>query len=227
MNAHELMDLLLKTGSEFVEKGIDIVEEKLDLPEDKAEREAMLSAAGKGALAAGAIAALLGTRIGRKLTGTTLKLGSLAAIGGLGYQAFKEWQKNNSSQGEIVGDPVHELSAEAKEKRSVSLLKAMVAAAQVDGHLDKNERGKIIDQINQLGLESATAKAMENELGQEHNLHSLARSADSLEAAAEMYMVSRVILDVNEVQERLYLKELADALGLEQGLVDSLELKLA
>ncbi len=227
MNAHELMDLLLKTGSEYVEKGIDIVEKKLDIPEDKNEREAMLSSAGKGALAAGAIAALLGTRVGRKLTGTTLKLGSLAAIGGLGYQAFKEWQKKNTSQAETAGEPVHELSDAAKEKRSISLLKAMVAAAQVDGHLDSTERGKIIAQIKALDLNSSTAKAIEDELSQEHNLNALARSADSPEAAAEMYMVSRVILDVNEVQERLYLKELADALGLEKDLVDSIELKLA
>lgn len=227
MNAHDLMDLLLETGREYVDKGIDIVEKKLDIPEDPKAREAMLSSAGKGALAAGAIAILLGTRSGRKLTGTTLKLGSLAAIGGLGYQAFKEWQKKNSGQGEIVGDPIHELSDAAKEKRSISLLKAMIAAAQVDGHLDNAERGKIVDQIKALGLHSATAKAMENELSQEQNLHALARSADSAEAAAEMYMVSRVILDVNEVQERLYLKELADALGLEKDLVDSLESKLA
>jgi len=66
MNVQQIMDLLLKTGREYVEKGIDIAEEQLNIPEDPEARKATLSAAGKGALAAGAIAALLGTQTGRK-----------------------------------------------------------------------------------------------------------------------------------------------------------------
>ncbi len=57
MNAQELMDLLLKTGRDYVDKGVDIAQEKLDIPVDPDARKAMLSTAGQGALAAGAIAA--------------------------------------------------------------------------------------------------------------------------------------------------------------------------
>ena len=227
MSAHQIMDLILKTGREYVEKGIDIAQEKLDIPEDPEARKAMLATAGKGALAAGAIAALLGTRGGRKLTGTTLKLGSLAAIGGLAYQTYQEWQKQNSGQTEIAGEPINELSDHAKEKRSIALLKAMIAAAQVDGHIDDTERSKIAEQIAALGLQSETAQSIQDELKHPIDIKTLAESADSPEAAAEMYLVSRIILDVDEVQERLFLNELASALGLEADLVNSLETKLA
>jgi len=227
MNAQEIMDLLLKTGREYVDKGIDIAQEKLDVPEDPDARKAMLSTAGKGALAAGAIAALLGTRTGRKLTGTTLKLGSLAAVGGLAYQTYQEWQKQNSEQIEVAGESINELSDTAKEKRSVGLLKAMIAAAQVDGHIDDTERSKIVEQIKALGLQSDTAQSIEDELKQPVDIKTLAESVDSPEAAAEMYLVSRIILDVDKVQERLFLNELASALGLETDLVNSLETKLA
>ena len=45
------------------------------------------------ALAAGAIAGvLLGTSGGRQVAGTALKLGGLAAIAGLGYQAYKNYK---------------------------------------------------------------------------------------------------------------------------------------
>ncbi len=152
MNVQQIMDLILKTGSEYVEKGIDIVEDKLDIPEDPESRKTMLSTAGKGALAASAIALLLGTQSGRKLTGTTLKLGSLAAIGGLGYQTFKKWQGKNKGQMESGGNPVNELSDSAKEKRSLSLLKVMIAAAQSDGHINDIERSKNVEQIKALGL---------------------------------------------------------------------------
>lgn len=227
MNAQQIMDLLLKTGRDYVDKGVDIAQEKLDIPEDPDARKAMLSTAGKGALAAGAIAALLGTKTGRKLTGTTLKLGSLAAVGGLAYQTYQEWQKQSSGQIEVAGNSVNELSDNAKEKRSVGLLKAMIAAAQVDGHIDDTERSKIVEQIKALGLQSDTAQSIEDELKQPVDIKTLAESADSPEAAAEMYLVSRIILDVDKVQERLFLNELASALGLEADLVNSLETKLA
>ncbi len=227
MNIQEIMDLMLKTGREYVEKGTDIIEDKLDIPDDPEERKKMLSSAGKGALAASAIAVLLGTRPGRKLTGTTLKLGSLAAIGGLAYQTFKEWQKQNTGQDAIAGTPVNELADADKEKRSLGLLKAMIAAAQADGHIDDNERNKIIEQISALGLQSDSVQAIEQQLKEPVDIKTLAETADSPEAAAEMYLVARVILDVDEPQERLFLNELADALGLEFDLVASLENKLA
>lgn len=226
MNAQQILDLFLNTGKEYVDKGIDIVEDKLDIPEGPEARKAMLSTAGKGALAAGAIALLLGTGAGRKLTGATLKLGSLAAIGGLAYQTFQEWQKQNSGEIEVAGDPINELSDDAKEKRSLVLLKAMIAAAKVDGHIDDSERTKIVEQIKALGLQSDTAQSIEDELTQPVDIKTLAASADSPEMAAEMYLVSRVILDVDQVQERLFLNELASALGLESDLVNRLEAKL-
>src|SRR5262245_8996906 len=44
-------------------------------------------------LATGAVlAVLLGTGAGRELTGSALRLGGLAAIAGLGYKAFKNYQ---------------------------------------------------------------------------------------------------------------------------------------
>jgi uncharacterized membrane protein YebE (DUF533 family) len=227
MNVQEIMDLLLKTGREYIDKGTDIVEDKLDIPENPEERKAMLSTAGKGALAAGTIAVLLGTRGGRKLTGTTLKLGSLAAVGGLAYQTFKQWQNKNSDQAQIKDEPINELTHAAKEKRSMGLLKAMIAAAQADGHIDDSERNKIVEQITALGLQSDTVAVIEKELNQPIDLKTLAESAETPEEAAEMYLVSRVILDVDNVQERLFLNELASALNLDKDLVASLESNLA
>ncbi|RVP11349.1 DUF533 domain-containing protein, partial [Sinorhizobium meliloti] len=53
-------------------------------------------------LASGAIAAvLLGTKSGRKLAGNAAVLGGLAAIAGLGYQAYKNYQSGK----EPVAEP--------------------------------------------------------------------------------------------------------------------------
>ena len=47
-------------------------------------------------LAAGAlVAVLLGTGTGRQVTGTALKLGGLAAIGGLAYKAYQNYKNGD------------------------------------------------------------------------------------------------------------------------------------
>ena len=131
MNAQQILDMLLNSGKELVEKGTSLAEAKLNIPDDPEKREAMMVGAGKGALTAGALAVLLGTGAGRKLTGATLKLGSLAAVGGLAYTAFENWKSKQTDSQVVVdaGKPVNELTGEASEKRSKAILKAMIAAA--------------------------------------------------------------------------------------------------
>ena len=41
---------------------------------------------------------LLGTKTGRQVAGNTLVLGGLAAIAGLGYQAYKNYQAGNAPE---------------------------------------------------------------------------------------------------------------------------------
>ncbi len=81
MDIQAITDLLLQSGQEIAKKGQDLAAEKLQLPESGPERDKALETLGKGAAAGGLLIALLGTGVGRKLTGTTLKLGSLAALG--------------------------------------------------------------------------------------------------------------------------------------------------
>jgi len=64
----------------------------------------MLRGLGKGAAAAGALALLVGTKGGRRVTGTALKLGSLAALGGVGYTAYRNWQEKQSGARYVARD---------------------------------------------------------------------------------------------------------------------------
>lgn len=224
MNAQQILDVLLNSGKELVEKGMTLAEAKLDIPEDAEKREAMLSGAGKGALAAGALAALLGTRAGRKLTGTTLKLGSLAAIGGVAYKAFENWQSQQAGeQIASAGQPVNQLTGEASEKRSRAILKAMIASAKADGHIDEQEKNVISQHAERLGLDASTADFIRNELTAVLDAKDVAAGAGSPEAAAELYLVSRMTLNLDNEKERLYLGQLAQALGLAPDLIDELE----
>jgi uncharacterized membrane protein YebE (DUF533 family) len=51
----------------------------------------------------------------------------------------------------------------------------------------------------------------------------VAREADSPEAAAELYLASVLVIDLDDARERVYLNELARALGLDPELARRLE----
>lgn len=222
MDPQQILDMLLSSGQQLVDKGKAIAEEKLNLPEDPIERQKMLDSAGKGAMAAGALAILLGTSVGRKLTGAGLKLGSLAAIGSVAYNAYQKWQSQQPTQAVDAGQPTTELSGAASSQRGKVLLVAMIAAAKADGTVDDKEKAMIAEQLAKLNLGDA-ASLFEEELAKPLDIKAVAAGADSTATAAEIYLISRAILDVKNPQEQSYLDQLATEMGLAPGLVAELE----
>ena len=227
MDIKGLLDLFLQSGQELATKGQDLVNENINLPQDASQREAMLTGATKGALATGALAMLLGTQTGRKLTGTTLKLGSLAAISGVAYQAYQNWQDQQSGNGSNPDNHVTALNGLDLDKRSHVLLKAMIASAKADGHIDEQELEKINQQMLELNLGSEASSFLANELIKPLDIQAIAADADSPEAAAEIYLASRIVINVDNKPERAYLQELAQALTLAPDLVKHLESQIS
>ncbi len=222
MDAQQILDMLLNSGQELVNKGKSIAEEKLNLPDNPEDRKAMLDGAGKGAMAAGALALLLGTQVGRKLTGAGLKLGSLAAIGGVAYNAFQKWQSQQAAPIVDAGKPLTELSGADSDQRGKVLLRAMIAAAKADGTIDDKEKEIITQQLAKLNL-GDSANLFAEELNKPLDIKAVAAGADSPAAATEIYLISRAIVDLNNDQERNYMDLLAKELGLAPDLVAQLE----
>jgi hypothetical protein len=81
MALKDMLDQMLAAGRDLAAQGQAYAEQKLNVPSAGPERDAALSNLGKGALAGGALALLLGTSAGRKLTGTAAALGGLGALG--------------------------------------------------------------------------------------------------------------------------------------------------
>ena len=115
------------------------------------------------------------------------------------------------------------LSGPEAEQRSLALLKAMVAAAKADGHIDAAERQRIHEGFRRLGLEDRMVELVDTELGAPVDPAAVARGADSPEAAAEIYLASRLVIDPDHPRERRYLDDLARHLKLDAGLLSELE----
>lgn len=221
MNTQELLDELLKSGRDLAAQGQELVERKVGLPAAGPEREAALAAMGKGAAVAGTLAVLLGTRAGRSITGAGLQLGGLAALGGLAFKAYQAWQSGGA--GATTGQPVDQLQGPAGENRSRALLKAMIAAAKADGHIDADEQGKIDALTQKIELDPATRQFIQDELDKPLSAADVAASADSPAAASEIYLASLLAINLDSAAERAYLDELAGHLKLDKAVTDSLE----
>lgn len=204
---------------------------------DKASQATQL--AKNNPLATGAIAAvLLGTGTGRALGGSALKLGGMAAIAGLGYQAWKNYQAGNSPSGggtsadpELLPPPANsEFSVEpaaVKNDFMLSLIRVMIAAARADGHVDDSERARIHDKLALSGLGQDAIAFLEDELSKPVDIDAIVAAASSEAEKVEMFTAARLAIEPDSRAERGFLDLLAGRLGLADALVDHIEATVA
>lgn len=175
---------------------------------------------------------LLGTGTGRQVAGSALKLGSLAAIAGLGYQAYKNYKAGQNpaetTQGatpELLPPPTNSgFHPEAVSTDfALILVRAMIAASRADGHIDEAERARIMDKLKVSGLGADAAKFLEDELANPIDLDAIIAAATTEEQRVELYTASRLAIEPKSRAERGYLDLLAGRLGLADALVDHIE----
>ncbi len=234
MKGSSLLEQVLQSGKELWDRGRQAAEKRLDIPESGPERGESLSRLGKGALVGGVLGLLLGTRSGRRLGGTALKLGSLAALGTVGYRAFQKWKAEQKPGATPAGKSatwltsdgkgfLHELTGEDADARSYLLLRAMIGAAKADGRIDAQERSRIDEQIKSLGIDREAASFLQHEINKPLDPREFARGVDSMPAAVETYLASTFVVDSDHPAEREYLKQLADALGIDAEFAQKIE----
>lgn len=185
----------------------------------------LLKGAGGGALAAGALGMLLGNKSARKLGSKALTYGGLAALGVIAYKAYGNWQAQQQGGAQPLVEPqtVDRLPPPQAEVHSQAILKALVAAAKADGHVDARERQLIEEQIGALAGDPELVRWLEAELNKPLDPGEVARAASTPEIAAEMYIASVLMVDEEHFMERAYLEELARQLKLEPSLKAELE----
>ncbi len=231
MDTKSFLDELLKTGKDFADQGRKIAEDKLQMPKEGEKRDATLDGMKKGAIAAGVLALLLGTGAGRRVTGSALKIGSLAAIGGIGWKAYQNWLAQKEQATEEIKEmaenaktiSINDLDEDDANKRSQILLKAMIAAAKSDGHINQKEISAIDEQIVKLNLSSEVASLLKDEIEKPLDVKEVAALAENSAIAAEIYLVSAVVTDRENSMEKAYLKDLAKAMNLPDALVAQLQ----
>jgi uncharacterized membrane protein YebE (DUF533 family) len=224
MSAQSLLDQLLKTGLSAVNDARGAVQGSRDRGD--------LDKYAKGAAAGGVLALLLGTRGGRRIGGSALKVGSMAALGMLAWKTYQDWQAQRApaapagaagAPSATSATPPLALPAPQAEAHGRVVLKAMIAAAKSDGHLDERERELVEAELRRGEPDPALRSWFEAELRRPIEPADVAAGATTPELAAEVYLASVLVVDQTSTMERAYLDALAKELRLDPGLKSQLE----
>lgn len=179
------------------------------------KRTAMTGAAG---LAAGML--LSGGNPG-KLLGGAARLGAVAAVGGLAYKAWQNYQQSQSGAARPTPseDAFIPASEAAEEELGKSLVRAMITAAKADGRIDAEEKDAIFERLKSMALSAEEKAWVFDELSSPLDINAVVARADTPEHAAEIYAASLVAITADTPAEQAYLEALATKLRLDPALV--------
>ena len=236
MNTRSLLDQLLRSGQEMLADksskpgtggalgGLtDLLGKAKGASSSGGGLGGMLSGAGGGALAASAMGLLMGSKGARKLGGKALTYGGLAALGVIAYKAYGNWQARQGAGTTEAPRTLDRVPAEEAEQHSEAILRALVAAAKADGHIDDRERALLEGEFKRLDDDQSLQHWLHDELNKPLDPADVARAARTPEIAAEMYLASLMMVDQENYMERAYLDELCRQLRLDPALRHELD----
>ncbi len=193
-----------------------------------------LGALGVGAAAGGLAGSLLGSKKMRKMAGTVLQVGAVAAVGGLAYKAYQNYRQGRPVVPQAIADflpgqPTGSVpaagpgsapeawipSSENSGETATLILQSMIAAAAADGELDKAEYGRIRERLQASGFNGEEQLLLSQLMMRPCSIEQLAASAKTLEQRVEMYTAARLAIDNDTPAEREWLARLASALQIE------------
>jgi uncharacterized membrane protein YebE (DUF533 family) len=185
--------------------------------------------AAAAATAGGVGAVVLGTKAGRSLAGSALKIGGLALIGGLAYKALQNYQAGrplitgaDAGLTEAPRGSGYESQAVTNES-AVLYIRGMIAAAAADGRIDEREQQKIMGSLKQAGMDRAAEEFLANELNNPASIDDLAGSVKSEQEAVQLFTAARIAVDLDSQEENEFLVGLAQRLGMSDDLVQHID----
>lgn len=218
MSARQLLDQLLQSGQGLLADAGSTARSATG-----GKGASLLTGLGGGALGAGALGLLLGSKKARKIGGKVAMYGGMAALGALAYRAYGDWQRGQAGAPAAAPQTLDRLPPPETEQHSTAVLTAMIGAAKADGHIGPEERTLLETEMVRLSNDTQDRAWLKSELARPLDPALIAQSAKTPEMAAEMYLASLLVIDEESYMERAYLDELARQLDLKPDLKEQLE----
>lgn len=184
------------------------------------------------AAAGGVLALLLGSKKVRKAAGGVVGLGGAAALGALAYRAFQNHRAGTAvppsaaapaPQAALPAPFQPDAPAAGGEPFGLTLVRAMIAAAKADGHIDAAEQQRIFEAVERMELDAEAKGFVFDAMRAPADPAAIAASAATQEQAAQLYLASRMAIDLDHAAERAWLEALTHRLNLAPELVAQLD----
>ncbi|MGK0441887.1 MAG: uncharacterized membrane protein YebE (DUF533 family) [Pseudohongiellaceae bacterium] len=182
-----------------------------------------------GAAAGGVMALILGNKKARGFAGNAATLGGAALLGGIAFKAFSSWKQNAApatTDYKSVANVNEQITANDTPLSvdfQLVLIKAMIAAAKADGHINNEEQQRIFNAVDTMQLSYEVKGLVFELLRQPIFLEELAHSAITMEQKSEVYLVSCLAINTDHPSEKIHLETLANLLKLPTGLPEQIK----
>lgn len=200
-----------------------------------------------GAVGGGAIS-MLTSKKGRKVGKGALKVGALAAVGGLAWKAYQQYSAKSQPQGQLKGhqqlgqqpqtsgfdyapasipqQQFEDVTEDTNPCGQMLLMRAMIAAAHSDGHIDDAERLQIFSQVDTMDLSLEVKAALFDELRKPLTIVEIVVQVPDAQTGIEVYAASASAIDLTHQDSQAYLDTLASQLCIPYELTTSIQQQL-
>jgi uncharacterized membrane protein YebE (DUF533 family) len=111
---------------------------------------------------------------------------------------------------------------ETQDTGQMLILRAMITAANADGHIDDNERQRIYHQVDKFDLSTDDKAKLFDELRNPLSLEQLVDVVPDSQTAIEVYTASLLAIDEQQSASQYYLGHLASSMELPLELVEAM-----
>ena len=167
----------------------------------------------------GGLGALAGALLGGGGLKGAARGGAMAVLGTLTLNAWRQHQAEQagtSLPAEATADEVNALTAPQSERL---VLRAMIGAAQADGHIDETEMERILGRTDGGDVTEEERREARQEASRPVDVEAIGAEVDRPELATEIYLAALLAVEIDTEAEKAYLRRLAQALRLEPGMV--------
>lgn len=169
-----------------------------------------------------ALGGLAGMLLGGKGLSSALK--GAIAVGGGSYlwDKYKDrFRQHNANDPQFQGS-----TASAPAERAARMIRAMIFAAKADGHIDEDEKTKILAQIKNMNLGQQGQEIVNAAMAEPLDAAAIAKGVTDEEEALQLFTLSCAAINVDNYMEKNYVDSLAKSLHIPDDIKNDLMARL-
>lgn len=169
-----------------------------------------------------ALGSLAGVLFGGKGIGSAIKGALVGGGGAYLWDKYKDrFREHNSNDPQFQGS-----TASRPAERAERVIRAMIYAAKADGHIDDDEKSRIIKQLQGMSLGQQGQEIVNAAMNEPLDPTMVAKGVTDEEEALQLFTLSCAAINIDNFLEKNYLDALATALHIPNDVKSDIEARM-